>query len=219
MKGYTLGGVHYLTKAAVIERCRSIIQAYEVTANDEPFLSDLFAMHPRNEQKKGAGIRRFFIAPDYARNLCFWIERTDNTAADWSYRVCLTPPTHEQRVRSAFRETVRDQVVAFRKKSFARSQTLQCAITGAEVTSAAAHIDHKPPKTFSVLVDTFLRERSVSFTEIGLSPMAYDGFMITGLADKPLANAWYAYHAQEAVLQVTSAKANLSQGDGTRVRA
>jgi len=208
---YTLGGESYATKAAVTTRCQSIL--YGRLPMDWQFLADVLAMHPEAEHKIGVGVARFYVDADGFGGVCFWLERVDGSKTDWSFRACLKAPTHEQEVRSALRRLIADHVVSFRDAAVAIDPV--CAITGARVTASTAHVDHKPPHTFLALVERFLRERGLSYPDVAVRPTE-DGSTVTELLDGDLAEAWRVFHAQEAVLQLTSARANLSQGQGLR---
>jgi hypothetical protein len=207
-KSYCLAGRDYPTKAAVTAQCRSMLDGGPV---DEVFLLDLLAMHPEYEQKVGVGVARFFVNPDGFGGRCFWLERLDGSKTDWSFRSCLTPPTHEQEVRSALRRLVMYQVLEFR--DLAIETDARCAITGIQVTRHSAHVDHRPPKTFLSLVESFLAEVGLTYENISVQPTK-DGSTTTELCDVELARRWQNFHAQHAVLQLTSARANLSQGGG-----
>ncbi len=211
---YVLGAKRYATKKAVIAHCRSILDAATLpTVDDAAFLLDLLGHHRKAAQKIGCGVRRFFVHADGFGGRCFWLERLDGTCTDWSFLSCLAPPTREQEVRSALRALVSADVVAFRDDVFAASPVRACAITGAPVTRDDAHVDHQPPDTFLSLVERFLVRLGRGYAEILIKPTS-DGCTVTRLADDEVARAWIEFHRTHAVLRVTSAHANLSQGGG-----
>lgn len=208
---YLLAGVHYVTKAAVVDVCRKMLGG--VSALDHDFLLDLLRLHPESESKIGCGVRRFFIHSDGFGGACFWLERTDSSRTDWSFLSCLKPPTHEQQVRSAMRRAIADQAIAFVAAAFAGRDAVPCEITGAPVTRADAHVDHRPPRTFLCLVTWFLGQQGLAYADVGVMPTT-DGSTATELSDPALIAAWKAWHKTHATLQITSSKANLSQGGG-----
>lgn len=206
---YLLGGQTFKTKTQVTAICRDML--YDRVPIDHDFLLDLLTLHQESDLKIGCGVRRFFVGPDGYNKACFWLERIDGSTTDWSFPKCLTPPTHKQEVLAGLRHAIVDQVLAFRGEAFARGAV--CAITGASVTVQTAHVDHKPPKTFAALVEAFLKEQHLNFADIAVESTA-DGSTVTELFDPAIVEAWSIFHAQEAELQLTSARANLSQGAG-----
>lgn len=217
---YELGGKTYNTKAEVVAECQRILKQGWVSNFDTVFLYDLVKHHPEAHQKIGCGIQQtdvnewaFYIDSDGYGGKCFWLEREDGTRTDWSFRSCLKPPTHEQDVRQALRRAIANQVVEFRRFMFADLESLPCAITGQPVTIYESHVDHKPPHTFLTLVGLYLTERGITYKDIAVVPTE-DGDTLTALVDKERERDWQEFHKQWAQLQITSARANLSQGRG-----
>ena len=126
--------------------------------------------HPERDQKIGVGVQRFFVDRDGFGGRCFWLERTDGSSTDFSFKSCITAPVHVNEVRMALRQLVTAQVMAFRDSAFAFTTTVPCAITGQLITTAEAHVDHRPPDQFFVLVERFLAECGVPVDSVAIAP-------------------------------------------------
>lgn len=209
---YVVNGIAFATKAAAEKHCSTILNKPSLSDEDSAFLSALIELHHERDQKIGVGIRRFFVGSDLRfGGRCFWIERIDGTRTDFSFKTCLKPPTHESDVRQALRFLITPQVMAFRDNAFFLASEVACAITGEMVTTDGAHIDHRPPLTFLALIESFLKTMGLTYERIPVKPTA-DGDTATYLADDEIGRAWCEYHQANAVLQVVTTRANLSQG-------
>lgn len=208
---FVINRVVFPTKTAATRHCSGILGKPGLSEEDSAFLRDLIERHPERDQKVGVGIRRFFVAADGFGRRCFWLERVDGSRTDFSFKSCLTPPTHETDVRQALRHLITEQIIAFRDNAFSLSPEVPCAITGAMVNSDGSHIDHRPPLTFLGLIESFFAGSGLSYETVPVKPTA-DGDTATYLADEQIANAWCEYHRANAVLQIVTKRANLSQG-------
>jgi hypothetical protein len=199
-----LGGVTYPTKKAVHERCRRMQLGQEPL--DDAFLRDLLALHPEVEKKTGCGVARFYVGGNEYGGECFWLERTDGTRTDWSFRVCLYPHLSKQasNVIAAMRVLVAPQVIAFRDAAFAGTELCLCAITHRLIARREAHV---------ALVKRFFAARGQQFDDVQITT-SIDGMTGRDIIDPELARAWIEFHGEHARLQVTSAMANMQQGRG-----
>jgi len=217
---YEIAGEIFTSKVGVQKRCSRILSTAthypaEISAQDVPFVLGLLRMHKDAAAKIGCGVRRVFIDTNEYGGRGFWLERVDGSRTDWGIASCLTPSTHREDALSAFRTLVVPQIQAFRDASFSTSDRVLCAISGVPVSKTEAHVDHRPPTTFDTLVEEFLSQCKLSWDEIKLLPHT-DGATSNQLANVHVIEAWLWFHNRYAVLQITSARANLQQGAGRR---
>lgn len=209
---YVVLGFPFATKTALLAHCSAMLKQPTLTLDDEQFLVALLEGHPESAQKIGVGVRRVFVNADGFGGRCFWLERVDGSCTDFSFRSCVTPPLHANEVRMALRQLVTDQIIEFRDATFVAS-SVACAITGELIASDAAHVDHRPPDHFIVLVERFLAVHGLTIDAVKVEPTK-DGVTSRELTDPVLARAWCTFHREHAVLQIVGKRANLSQGTG-----
>ncbi len=207
-----IGARRFASKKDALAVCSAILNSPSIDDAGQAFLLDLIDIHPESEIKVGCGVLRFFVAADGFGGRCLWLERIDGSKTDFSFRACVSAPSHESEVRRAFRFAIKEQARTFRDLAFAAGP-VRCAITNAPLLRDACHVDHRPPQTFLLLLTLFLGAEGLTTDAVQVNPTA-DGDTETRLIDEALANRWRAFHASRAVLQVTSARANLSQGSG-----
>lgn len=211
---YWVNGIGFPTKAALTKHVSAMLGKGVVTDDDHTFLLDLIERHPDRDIKVGCGIARFFVAASGQGTNCFWLERLDGSTTDFSFKSCITAPSHESDVRQALRGLITGQVIAFRDSAFMMTETVPCAITGVPVASPNAHVDHRPPKTFLALIRAFLASESVRINDVGVEGTV-DGVTSRTLLDVALAERWCRYHRENCDLQIVTKRANLSQGSRT----
>jgi hypothetical protein len=98
--------------------------------------------------------------------------------------------------------------MAFRDKAFASSDLVPCALTGQPVHRDSCHVDHLTP--FEDLVKRFVDEYKIQVH--GVEFIGYeDGATSLQFKDAALKELWTKFHAANAVMRITTAKANLSR--------
>ncbi len=176
---------------------------------DAEFLYDLLLMHPSAAQKVGSGVASFQVERNDRNTIGFWLTRTDGSRTDFSFLVCLTPPNHEQKVRSALRNEVQDQIDMFKFSVFGtRVALVPCAITGELVTWNTCHVDHEP--SFDSLVKSWMSVEELTWDLLRVRP-SEDGETEARLLDLLVIESWTTYHRQHARLQITTIAANQSK--------
>ena len=122
--GYHLGMQVFRTKQAVTEAIKTMLASYSVGAimrpEDEAVMLDLLQHHPHAQEKIGVGIKRLRVQepPGYPGQRCFWIERTDGSRIDFSYRQCLQPASPWIDLTSAMRLAIAPQIVERKTRVF-----------------------------------------------------------------------------------------------------
>jgi len=87
---------------------------------------------------------------------------------------------------------------------------------GEIVTFTQAHVDHKPPQTFSVTVKGFAVAKNISFTDVQYTRKGIIGVEFT---ESALTEAFDIYHSKMAVLRIVNAVENLRTSYAARVTA
>jgi hypothetical protein len=208
---YTVNGQHFGTQRELEQYTQAILRHYRpptrLTGDDGAFMADLLERHPSAERKIGCGVQAIWIRSNGKFGVGFYVERTDGTFEDFSYKQCLRPFTHASKCKFAFRRAIDAQVNTVKRRAFTRDgMVLPCPITGQPMTWETAHVDHEPPRTFAALLEQFMTEIGISYDDIALEESP-GGIGKALPAD--LARVWAAWHACEAVLRVISAEANL----------
>ena len=210
MAKFQIGARIYSSKEKATIAVRAVRDKYrcgETVADPEDarFLYDLLCMHPHAEQKIGPGVQSFSVEQNQHGTSGFWLLRVDGSRTDWSFVVCLTPPTHRKEVLSGLRAAIQDQIWAFRDFCFLRAFEIPCAVTQEQITRETAHVDHEIP--FADLVECWFSETHLTFADVPVNPTT-DGSTETTLADPLHVLSWQTFHSKHARLRMVSAKAN-----------
>lgn len=216
---YTIGGQTFNTQKELVEYVRGILRRYgngtALDMLDFAFMADLLRMHPEADEKIGAGVVLFFVAdnPVYPgdRNRGFRLVRIDGSETDFSFWECIRPTSHRKKVLRALRSAVEADTMSFKTMAFDASLSgwLLCPVTYELLRPATAHVDHRAPKTFDVLVQMFLAHERLSFDDIRVAPTE-DNTYQNYLVDADLRQRWISYHRDNAQLEIVSRQANLS---------
>lgn len=197
------------TQTAALAYFKSILYAYEIgevvsDPEHHRLLLELSERHKDADEKRGPGIREFFVdrteAGDYgfvsadARGI--WIRRVDGTRVDWSYQTAIKQPGPRVNLKDALRISVNARRVQIRDEAFA-SGPVRCALTGVVIPSKEiADVVYRDP-TWNEIVEGFVASvggwASVE-TNSGFGATAVGG----RLNDPSMASAWLAYWDEHA---------------------
>lgn len=206
---------------------REMLRGYKpgdrVSDVDALDLFSLLGRHPEYVQKVGTGVSHFTIIMTEHGTPCFRIERVDGSGTDFSFMVCIRQqaPSRKQEVSRAFRWAVRYDMYNARDHFFAEHKdsagTVSCAETGERITLEQAHMDHRPPMTFEVIVTTFLAHQGLDFASVPIS-WGRDDQTTPELTHDGLRDKFRAYHATVARLDFVKKAANLAQSARERLK-
>lgn len=93
-----------------------------------------------------------------------------------------------------------------------------CAESGKRIAPADAHMDHRAPMTFEVLVTTFLVGVGLPVDEVPIAS-GTDEQVSPEITDWALADAFRRYHAKLALLDLVEKGIHLSEASRHRIRA
>lgn len=186
-------------------------------------LSALLERHAEYSQKVGQGLDHFEVMRTEQGTNCFRIVRIDGSGTDFSFKHCITqrPPSRKQEVSAAFRRVVRFDLYAARDKFFSDNRggdgKVSCGVTGERITRDEAHMDHRPPMTFEVIVTTFLEARGMSLDQVPITS-GQDEQVSPEITDESLAEGFRGYHARVAKLDIVKGAINLAQSSRNRIK-
>jgi uncharacterized protein DUF3223 len=92
-KPITIGSLHFRRKGDAASYLHAILHRYDVgdkvSAADEQVLRAALVLHPEAHDKIGCGITHFSVRTADFGTKCFWINRTDGSTENFSYRACI----------------------------------------------------------------------------------------------------------------------------------
>lgn len=189
---------------------------------DSEDLCGLIERHPEAHQKIGCGIRRFFKDRTDKGTSCFWLEREDLSVTDFSYITCVDAKAKSlyQEFADACREAVKDDLHQVKVARFAdhgdNDSKVPCEISGERISWNEAHLNHKKPMTFQVIVGTFVSANKIKIEKEMLS-MAKDAQFTIKFVDKDIEAKFKEYHHGVADLRIIKARNNLSLSGPERI--
>lgn len=210
---YTIAGRHFATQKDLASYVSAMLRDYgqhvpvRLMHEDEAFIGDLLLRHPSVDRKVGCGVAAIWIRRNGAFGNGFYVERTDGTLIDFSYKQCIRPFTQASKAKFAFRRAIDDQVLAIKKAVFYNAGQIVCPVTNEVITWETAHVDHEPPLTFAALLAEFCTLRAIDLDTIDL----YEPKTGIGKLLPPAIEAdWSLWHRDRARLRVISAEANMN---------
>lgn len=194
-----------------------------VTDEDALDLAALIERHTDYASKVGVGVDYFEVMTTAHGTKCFRIIRRDGSGTDFSYRHCITqrPPSRKQQVTQAFRWAVRFDLYKARDRFLEIHADahgyVTCAVTGERITQEDAHMDHRPPMTFEVIVTTFLCSRGMSLDSVPITT-GQDDQVSPEVTDLALSDDFRSYHSSVARLDLVRNTVNLAQSSRHRLK-
>jgi hypothetical protein len=209
-------GQTFSTQTALREFVRQMLHSHDVGRRigspDHEFLEELLSLHPSAVDKRGCGVGHFEVrinSPYGKSTRGFWIIRLDKTEIDFSYLECIKATSHESKVKSAMRHAIWPQVLTYKEKYFGDSRQSACEETGEPITWEQCHVDHRPPKTFDVIVRRFLDESALAYTDIEVRTGSDKQQIGDRLLDESLELQWITFHRMHCDLMCIRDTVNL----------
>ncbi len=193
-------------------------------SNEDSFdLLALLERHTEYAAKIGCGVSHFEVMMTVHGTQCFRILRIDGSGTDFSYPNCISQraPSRKEEVSQAFRNVVRFDLYKARDDFFAKNSDVAgfvtCAVTGKRISHEQAHMDHRPPMTFEVIVTTYLASNGLSLESVPLTT-GQDDQVSPEITDQALAESFRTYHSAVATLDMVESSINLSQSSRNRIK-
>jgi hypothetical protein len=221
-KPIQIGEHSFKTKSEAIKFYKDILNSYqegdELINSDFEMVFNLLKNHPDSERKIGCGIEKIVVENGGYNYNCFHLVRQDSSKEDFSYRKCISgEPNDFSLFSQACRKAVEDDLKEIKQKYFkenSKNGFVKCQDSAELINFDNAHVDHRQPNTFSVIVDRF-----IELNRIELSNIEYDRIDNYGhyLIDKVLEKQFRDYHAEKANLRVVNKNRNLSRSYQARI--
>jgi hypothetical protein len=225
---YKIGNNYFQTQLEAKQYVRNVIRSInenEVIKENPKFelIHDIIKCHRYYENKKGCGIKSFFITFNNL-NKCkeLNIRRIDDSEIDISYIVCAEDSIIDKnklkvhkssfKLYDAMRQSIKDQIIQFRNNN--RGEKEVCAICGINNQGFPNNyiefqVDHKQP-SFKYLRDNFINNKNNDGIN---APVDFDenefNIPIFREIDNEYMNEWKNYHLQNATYQILCKLCNL----------
>ena len=219
-KQVQIGGHSWQFQKDAIAFYKDILNAYQPgdTLTDEDF-NDIYALvknHPNSAAKLGSGVEKIVVAADEYGGQCFHVVRTDASIENFSYAKAVKGEVHLfTQFSQACRKAVEADMIQIKDDVFAGKQHCKCQETGVLLTKDQAHVDHRQPHTFSVIVDRFIEVNRINIESVDYVTEGQYGRIF---ADAVLSTNFRAYHKDKANLRIVSKDRNLRRSFMARAR-
>jgi hypothetical protein len=146
----------------------------------------------------------------------------DGSRTDFSYGSCVDAKGKSlyQQFADACRQAVQEDLIRAKKEHFEQygdsNGKVQCDVTRERISISEAHLDHKKPLTFQVIVTTFIKAYKIEIRPEILS-VHHDAQFMTTFVDKTIEAAFREYHHSVMSLRIVKARINLSLGGSERI--
>lgn len=146
----------------------------EMDQADFDFLANvMIPRHGSAQIKIGSGIKKITFGvnsrcqyPKLKRPpCCMYAMRTDGTVTDISWKECINPNSHRDKVLSAMRNTVKHQIKEYRESV---DLFWTCQICEGTFSDDGFEVDHHPI-SFLEMVETWMKENDLNFEDIQAS--------------------------------------------------
>lgn len=210
MAEFLIGHRRYRTKGDAQEAVREVLYRYSVGSivdqqEDHLLLLDLLNMHREAEDKIGPGVEAFAIAPPPRGPYpCFEVVRVDGSRIDFSYKDCLKPKTYRQQVLNVMRDEVKSSINTY-FESRKQAGSLVSDLSGTTLESSDTAVSYFGGPSFNDIAGEFA-DRVGGWEAIELTPSTEPG--LGRFKDRDLAEQWFSYHQDRAVLGLLSTKEN-----------
>lgn len=224
VKPITLGHLRFAKQGEALDYFKNLLNRYSpgdtISAADYADVEALLSGHPRAQEKIGTGIAALLVDRDPERGQCFHVLRTDGSKENFSYKKCIAgDPAPFTAFSAACRRVVDSELDAFKRTYFAKNQNadgkVKCPETKRWIAWDEAHVDHKSPHSFSVIVKFFVSSQGINLTQVAYNRAGLYGHE---LADASLAAAFQSWHKKNAVLRVIDSGRNLAKASLARIK-
>jgi Protein of unknown function (DUF3223) len=189
---------------------------------DATYLLNLLERHPNAAQKIASGVKRFFKDHSDQGTDCFWLEREIGPPTDFSYIDCVSAKGKSllQEFAEACRASVQPDLTRRKMEHFKAHGDaygkVACDVTREMVAHYESHLDHKKPKTFQVIVHTFIAANDIDIKPEMLRKPG-DGESTFTFADKYIEDRFKSYHTRIADLRIVKDRENRRLGGSEKV--
>jgi hypothetical protein len=218
----TINNIAFPNKKKAIEYTRNILHTGEtnrfLNKSELAFIKDLLSFHPDHKEKTGKGINKIKIVKGLClQDRCFEIHRIDKSTEIFSFIKCLSEKNDVfYRFSQACRQSICQDIIDCKKEYFvnnAKNGFVKCQSSGQLLGYKDAHLDHREPLTFSVLVTWFIDKENIDLTKIEY----INGDFGVTFKNEDLIIKFREHHHKHAKLRVISSKLNLGKSHLARI--
>lgn len=211
---YDLAGYMFPASALAKAYVRSILHKYpigeQLDRNDQEVLLDVLRLHPKAEEKFGAGADHLTVESctyTEVQTRHFVLHRRDGSGEDFSYIKCLDSPQSilMAEVLGALQQSIKIQLQEYKKMEFQAASEFDmqpiCPITDASLEPRTCFVDYERPRTLRRIMERWLMTEGLVLEEVDLV-QGYTGETVMG--DQYQERSWQQFHRQHARLMVVS---------------
>lgn len=209
------------------EHFRAMLRRYKpgerLNDDDTQDLAGLLRRHTEYHDKVGCGISHFEVMLNEHGTVGFYLVRTDGSGTDFSFIHCINnrPPSLKQEVHEAFRNAIQPEILRMRDDFQRQHRTTDglfvCAVSNERIPFHRGSIDHRPPMTFEVIVETFLAAHRMTLDQVPLTEKQ-DNQIATELTDDRIKEQFIEYHNKVARLDFIKRSINSAQSAEHRLK-
>ena len=197
-----------MTKEERRVMCSTILKSYnkgeKLDALDSAIMLHEFRNHIAWEEKKGPGVKYFYVGNGKYNGKCFYIKRTDNTSSDISYPKCISNPNKFSAIKQAGRNTITNLIYNFKAENVIFNETL-CSVTGEVLTKENTSIDHYD-MTFDDMIMIWIEKKGV---DVIFNELDHSGLGVFFKSDT-IKNDFLDFHNTNCKLRAVTINANLT---------
>ena len=211
-----IGLMAFSSKKEALSHYKTILNSYNfgeyLTDGDFSKVLALLPLHPRAEEKIGAGVKAIRIAKLKFNTRSFELVRNDGTCECFSYTKRINSPESSLvRFRKSCRHGVQEDLRRVKQAYFdkhSKKGNVKCQETGELLKWEELNIDHRQPNTFSVIV-----ERFIELHGIDVDAVKYEGTDIfeSKIVDENLNERFRQYHKEKANLRLVKKDLNIGR--------
>lgn len=214
-----VGGKNFKNKTTLTNYCKFILNNADNKSILEgdwlDVMKDVVVMHERFEEKTKnldytVGVRTCSVNP---RNRQFYILRSDGTDTDFSYYKAIGSSSKVGRIKTALRESVREQMIDFKDAYFKENEDSKgyvvCSETNLKMKRKDSHMDHYP-KQFDEILQEWVTDNNVNSDELEIYP-AGDNTNAWIFKDQSLLESFVNFHESVAEYRMVLNKVNLQR--------
>lgn len=220
----TLGHLHFEKQGDALAYFKDVLNRYSpgdtIAPSDYADAEALLSGHPRAQEKIGDSIASLVVDHDQEGGQCFHVVRSDGSKENFSYRKCIAgDPEPFTAFSAACRRVVDADIDTFKRRYFNEKQNadqkVKCPETKRWIGWEEAHVDHKSPQSFSVIVKFFASAQDIDLTQVAYKR---DGLYGNELADPSLAAGFHSWHKKNALLRIIDGGRNLAKASLARIK-
>lgn len=206
-----IGDKVWPNKKSALEHYQAILASYSAgsTIEDEDYedIAALLLNHPSAKLKIGSGIKSITVNSDQFGTKCFHANRTDGTSDNFSYKKCINGESSAiTNFSQACRKAVEEDIIKLRDELFSSGKSVRCQESGQVLSLDQAHIDHRQPHTFSMIVERFIEVNGFDVDDIEYVSQGVYG---RAFKDSKISKMFREYHKKKAKLRVVAKDRNL----------